>query len=361
MSHQQAKSINFLYTCIISVIPLISMFTCLIYIGAYSIFLYVTNNEVIPLIASTYLIAMCILSLSLGLRKTFSVEIARNIIEKFSLLASAFLVFQVVMYNVCGKITEVIPQDFIYETDSFIAATSTVAEILRWSSFFVEPSHFAQYVIIGVASALFPPYSVVPKPKYKTALFCSTCIILTTSGIGILLCIVTWTYWFFFYKSKENIFSSRFLSFCTHVLMVLIIMIMLYFVALQFEITHTAINRIFGTGGLESGFHGRMWSYVIYKNLNLFQKIFGTGSLNPGYYMTSFVACLYAFGIVGTTLILCSSLMLYKHTNGFYRCLVIIYNILFFVSYIFTPIGIAFYYSLIISGTVLKRSQQKIK
>ena len=80
----------------------------------------------------------------------------RGIIETFAIINVVLLVLQVISYYVLHFQIQYIPRNLIYREyqDSYVFRK--FSGLYRPSALFLEPSHFAQYCIFALISALFP-------------------------------------------------------------------------------------------------------------------------------------------------------------------------------------------------------------
>lgn len=199
----------------------------------------------------------------------------------------------------------------------------------RPSAFFIEPSHFAKYCIWGLGFCLFGETQEIRK-----AICISLGIILTTSGMGIILVAFMWFFWYVngrgYYTISRKIQYFIFAVFGA---------CMLYFVLNMIPFTHNIIARI--TGDSVDGYNainGRLfWWNTYFGGMNWRDFMFGFGEAAlPEVYFTGFMTVLYAYGIVGLALLAWALGVLYFRSSGIARILTLIYAVsLFFTN----PIG----------------------
>lgn len=88
----------------------------------------------------------------------------------------------------------------VYGEEISKSLISSISDDSRSSSFFLEPSFFAQFLIPYVAISLFSSN----KSGLKRAIVASVIVLLVRSGVGILLLGVTWLLWFLFSNVKAS-------------------------------------------------------------------------------------------------------------------------------------------------------------
>lgn len=110
-----------------------------------------------------------------------------------------FFIIQEVLYYTVGSrpsgIAPFIPTIYGGDDASRIAMTA-IAE--RSASLFLEPSYFAQFLIPFVVINLFS----TQKENLKKAIVVSFVVVLSRSGVGIMLLGITWLLWFLYGKSN---------------------------------------------------------------------------------------------------------------------------------------------------------------
>lgn len=81
----------------------------------------------------------------------------------------------------------------IYADSDSIDYMSSIAEADRCASFFLEPSYFAQYMFPYVVIKLFSDI----KTDIRKAIVVSILVLLSRSGMGVVLLLIIWAFWFF--------------------------------------------------------------------------------------------------------------------------------------------------------------------
>lgn len=192
--------------------------------------------------------------------------------------------------------------------------------IYRPSAFFLEPSHMAEYLMIGLGLSLLDE-----RKDYNKAVTISFGMIFTTSGMGVVILICIWG-WFYFsqiYSHKNNKMHMFIIG--------IIVAFAVVVIAISIPGFQRILARIFGTFGEESSdynaIHGRLfWWNAYFSNFKGHDLLFGKGSAAvPDDYFTGFMEILYAYGIIGVCLYY--NMLLYllrKSNNAFSSCVIIL-------------------------------------
>lgn len=211
-------------------------------------------------------------------------------------------------------------------------------EMYRPSAFFLEPSHFAQYASIGLASSL-----LLGNPDYKKAFLISAGIIFTTSGMGIVIVAVIWCA---FPLIATKGLSSKKLK---RIIFLSIVGIVAIFILRQMPFFQNSLARI--TGGVEHSNtqYNAIWGRTLYWSdyispMKGKELAFGYGAENlPDVYFTGIMSIIYSYGIVGLVLFYLALLVLFKKVNNkcaklltlVYAGLLIVANLTSFISIIY--------------------------
>lgn len=183
----------------------------------------------------------------------------------------------------------------------------------RPSAFFLEPSHFAQYASIGLASNL-----LLEKPNYKKAILISIGIILTTSGIGIVLVVAIWcAFPIIATKGIDNKKIKR-------IFFLLVIGALAIFILLKMPFFQNSLNRITGGASYSSTQYNAIWGRTLYwteyiSSMQGSDLVFGYGSANlPDVYFTGIMSIIYSYGVVGIIMFSFALFILFIKVNN--RC-----------------------------------------
>lgn len=194
-----------------------------------------------------------------------------NIYSKVVIVSCVFFLIQEASFYIIGtRIPGLLPfLPTIYDTES-ISFLTTHTISTRSSSFFLEPSYFAQFLFPYIAYYLFSDKN---KDIYK-ALFVSLITILIRSGNGIILLAIIWVIWLLSKKIKL-------------VYKVLIISLGIIGVSTILAIDQSIFSSLmersselqsYKGDNISSGFIRFFRGYYVYSDLPLFNQIFGSSS-----------------------------------------------------------------------------------
>ena len=145
---------------------------------------------------------LILFSVNLCLACSFSTYVDLwNYYRKIVLVCCVFFVIQEVSFLLLGSrpsgIFSFVPT--IYGDNSSIKIEETILNT-RSSSFFLEPSYFAQFLIPYVGICAFSQ----KVDERKKAILVSIIVLLIRSGIGVILVGFIWLFWFFFGSAKKR-------------------------------------------------------------------------------------------------------------------------------------------------------------
>ena len=207
----------------------------------------------------------------------------------------------------------------------------------RPCAFFLEPSHMSQYCIIGLGSVLYRT-----KPSIKRALLISFGMLLTTSGIGLVLTFTMWAWWWLFRDGRKNSRNTLFFT-----LSAIVIVLILS----QTPIFQTTLSRIISNPEDDyNAINGRLfWWDSYFGDGQISSFIFGKGTANlPEDYFTGIMTQLFAYGIIGTGLFILFNVLLIIKSHALPRIIASFYLLLLVFSNL---IGFIFMISII--GSIL--------
>lgn len=291
-----------------------------------------------------------------------NVSYLRKYIEGISLLAAACVIMQQFIHLITGFHVPLMNSnwliDNLQEYSANIATGRSNEMMYRPCAFFLEPSHFSQYVIYGLGSCLY--YKI---PSFKKAILISLGLFATTSGMGFVLTFFIWGWWFLFLKYPQK---KRSVS---KILGLSVIAYLFYRVLNMIPFFSSIINRFTNDGdGDYNAIDGRLiyWT-TLFGDKGVGDLVFGFGeeAMEDVYY-TGFMKVLYAYGIIGTTLFYVTLLYLLYKVNTFARLYMIIYiallffaNLTGFISIIFN-IGLIIVFSYISNDTDLQNKYTRV-
>lgn len=223
-----------------------------------------------------------------------------------SCIATVGILMQTLCYYLLGTRLFLCPTNLMDETVWMQYGVETSDQLLRSilyrpASFFLEPSMFAQYVVLGV---MYLRLSEVKDSKnFRIAIFLSVGVIASTSGIGIATLIVIWllSYWTEIVK-KKNLLKGLF---------GIITFVSVFFIAYSVsDSLRESVLRIFGFGETSnySAFSGRTGGVIfMFETLRGKTELwYGTGEYIVRWYTWGFLGgifrIIYEFGMIGAIL-----------------------------------------------------------
>lgn len=270
-------------------------------------------------------------------RDYFDFSIAANALKKVVFAAvlyvtAQFLCFYAFDIVLPPFIKGLTVQDYSYLLD---AKYHHSLGLFRPMSFFYEPAHFSEYCICYLCICLYGSH--IPK-AIPNAAFTTFGIILSTSGIGVLLCLVMWFGAAIVSIAKDDKYSGiYFLLFATAIVSLPLL--------LKIPFLQKAWQRLIfiqdlgvGAGALRLGA-----GYDVLALLGGFRKVVGIGFGNyqPGN-AVGFSYLLISFGWLGTALFLLIFLRGIRYHSGFVRAFCVCILVLLFVSPILNTL-VSFY------------------
>lgn len=214
-----------------------------------------------------------------------NIYFALKLLKTTTILVVAFFFMQSIIklafnYTIVG-IVPFIPLSNGVESSLFIQHQ---IEVGRFSSFFEEPSHLAQFLLIGLLFSLFSEYKYFYK-NMKLALVITLALLLSLSGNAIVVIFLSWGMFFINKLIQENIKYK-----IIYIISICIVISLLVLLFLLNETLFNLLNRteeISGNGstGLSSGYIRIVRGYELIKEFNLIEFLFGIGSQNIEMYV----------------------------------------------------------------------------
>ena len=250
----------------------------------------------------------------------------RSAVEKIAVI-SAFCVFiQVITHYLLGRtvsftILSALQRDYkiiYYEQVSRFS-------LYRPSGPFLEPAMLSEYCIFALISCLFPAEGRINKTR---AALITIGIVLTTSGIGIILSAFVYA-WYFFIRRES--FSKRARNIIRGVVLAALAILILS----RFSFFNAAMARVFSNFEGYNALEGRTWRWSQAINPMKGKLLwFGYGATEDfAHYLTGIPDMVYRCGLVAVILlfVLLIDLIIIKN-NAFVRLSGIVYIVLLFVA-----------------------------
>ena len=366
-----ANSTNKYYTIFLSILPLIVMYrvpgtslamaTVLTFLGLifatmsllkrkirvpFSIifplilyFFYVTTRSTWQFTVLIIAVFIHILAITTGV---VDERLFRKIIERVAVIAAICVFIQQLLNIGFGMKIPFVIGDLFIETvkEQYwkLLSGEGASNMYRPCAFFLEPSHYSQYCILGLGSCLFSN-----QPNLRKALVISLGILMCTSGMGLVATIAMWGIW----KFTQTSLGSLGIIFKKSIIVVLLLVISV-FILDQISFTHNIISRL--TADPESGdynaINGRLWWWdAIFGNLGISDIIWGFGmeNLPEDAYLTGFMKQLYCYGIIGCSFLFFFLINLIFRTSLLGKACTAIYTGLLFFADLTGYVSLLFY------------------
>lgn len=264
--------------------------------------------------------------------KFFNERIALTTIKKVVYVSAIFVVLQRVMF-LFGKIimNPLLPfANYEGYTEGY---TMLSGLLFRPSAFFLEPAHLSLYCFVSLV------YTLLKENNIKASLISAIAILLTGSGIGLMLTIAVY-YIFFFSKFNQHIIKALALSIFGG-LFFLWLGSMDFF---QEVIARFTTNNINGGGNAIDARIGEGYQLFFGKPIGF--QLFGNGYGNVplSLYMNGTTYILNTLGIIGLLFFLYTLFQLIKKGEMWQKVGIVIFLALTIFSQTFTPASIAFYF-----------------
>ena len=274
----------------------------------------------------------------------------RKIIEAFAIINTFLLLLQISCYYLLHLHIHYIPQSIIYEEYQIAEMFQDGVGLYRPSALFLEPSHYAQFCLFALISALFP---INGKPHLKKALIIGMGCILTTSGMGIALSFAIYTWYIIL--NKQNINKKIF----TIIKWIPIVCIGILLLS-RTSFFQKAIQRVFSSVDGYNAISGRTsnWDDAI-GSMHGKDLLFGYGDgQNYKFYLTGLADTIYKYGIIGVILELtCFIYLMYKQKDNYVWCCCITFLALFCVAHLTNYAAHIFYFGMVIADIQSMKSK----
>lgn len=281
-------------------------------------------------------------------RKFFSIEYASKFIKYISVLATIYILIQNIGYRAFGIILKgFLPMVPLYTSqyETFDYASMYDMLFYRPTSFFLEPAHYSQYVLIGLVTFLFK--GELYKKNISLAIFLTIGVLLSTSGQGLIIACFVWLVFICnLIFGKRKIGKKRILG-----LFFLMIFVISAPVIISSNIVQDNLSRFMATGS-NTALTARTEGYVAYLKVdNIYIKIFGAGFGNTpfGYWFSGVSYILYCLGFFGLIFLVGIFAKYYigAKNNNYTKMVVLVSFILSVSAEIINSYWIVFIFSLI--------------
>lgn len=269
----------------------------------------------------------------------------RKTVELVSVLAAVGVVVQVLAHSVVGVHIPMINYSFCIDSmaqykDAILTGYSQAEPLYRPSAFFLEPSHMATYCTVGLLSALFGR-----NPDFKIAVVVSVGLLLSTSGIGMILCAASWTCYAAFGDAQGVSRRGQ------RILVVALLAVIAVIVLMQTGLFSQITARFTGSYGYSDSQYNALWGRTMYWDVYITPMggtdlLFGFGSFKmPDVYFTGLMETVYCYGIVGLVLLYALYVGTMFYAKGAGKCLCAILLGMSFVANLTGLIFMSFFFA----------------
>lgn len=230
-----------------------------------------------------------------------------------SCIASALIILQYICYYIFGFHLQLVPTSMLLNNANQwvrlaqtgrIGITGRVSALYRPSAFFLEPAHMFIYLFPPLFYELLHPD--VASRGIKRAILISVGIILSTSGMGIVVTAAVWLLYFSKRGNRDNRLSVLKLLRPRNVLTIGIIVAILYILYSRVDFFQNSLLRVLSSEGRESAISGRTTlGNAFISQMKGSQLIFGISDSYANdieFHMSGFNGSIYRYGIIGTIL-----------------------------------------------------------
>lgn len=305
--------------------------------------------------ASVMVFALVAIYLIATVSRFFDIRMIFKIIIFVSCVASVLVIVQTISYYLFGKYLQMVWLDICrYDIIKGFAAEiingkSVGSSLFRPSAFFLEPSHFAGYVAIGLTDLLFSAKPV--KNRFGKVILISLGLICSTSGMGVMVLIGEFVLYAVLHMKNKPIGTN-----ILRIIICCVLALGIFAALMQINMFHLSMQRIFGKVDGYNAIAGRTGAWHVYiNNMTGTELLFGRGTagrseLNPIFHITGMVFLIYTLGIIGAILfaVMIALGMVKSNTRSF--CLGGYYLLLSFFSETYVGVGLIFNIIVIYSG-----------
>lgn len=277
----------------------------------------------------------------------------RSSIEKIAVISAVCVIIQTLSHYLLGRnVSFVLFSALQREYKEIYFEQISRFSLYRPTGPFLEPAMLSEYCIFALISCLF---SVEGELRIRQAIIISIGMILTTSGIGIILTAFIWGWYFFMNRDSLNRKIRR-------ALLGLLLAASAFAILSRFEFFNAALMRVFGSYEGYNAIEGRTWRWsqaIGPMKGKLLWLGYGTTEDFP-HYLTGVPDMIYRCGLIAVILVFILLIpMALTKNNLFVRLAAIVYLILFFVAKITSVPYQVFFIGLMLAGQTTGVKQRK--
>ena len=277
----------------------------------------------------------------------------REYLERFALINAILICIQTVSHYILKTNISFVAYSLLQSNyQETYLGVSSLDSLYRPCALFLEPAHFSQYCLFALISVLFTKKS---KINIKRAILIMMGIVLTTSGMGILMSafVIGW-----YVLLKRDNFSK-------HIKRILgwsVAAAVAFIVLLQIPFFQSALQRVFSSFEGYNAIQGRTgnWSEALSGMVGA-DRWFGYGGEHSyRWYLSGMPDTIYRFGIVGVAIQgLIFLYLVVKRTDNYVICCTVVFIALFCVAHLTGALTQMFYFAVIMTH-VTNKSHKRV-
>ena len=279
---------------------------------------------------------------------------AKKYIVLISIIATIVIMFQKIYHEFTGNFIYFIFKDKIYSKtvyNAFYFQNVEIQSIYRPMSFFLEPSHFCQYVLFAVSIELFK--NKISFTEVLVAMFLSVGIFISTSSTGVIICLILWAVWIF--DKLKHCALNKLLNLKMFFIFIFIFAGGVLSFILVGDRLLFAVQRILPNGSSSSSaWTGRLGTFSVFsENESIFNFLFGRGygAVESELWYASIPYYFYGVGAFGIMAIVIFFVSLYCLSNDIQKRFLIVFFALCAVTEVLTNYWLIFILPLIMTIT----------
>ena len=260
----------------------------------------------------------------------FNVKLGLNITKIVTIVSAFAVIVQTFLYHFQGISFYFVLKNYVYSSEIYnlhYYDTIMSTGFMRAGGFFLEPSHFCQYAVIGLCFLLFNIKTLIDLLK---VIFVTFAIVLAGSGVGyVCLLFILFLYFISFLYERRNYLNWLFAFF------LIVFAFGIIGAISKIDYFTFVINR-FSLGQNESAivWDSRMGSYYsLFESSNIFILGLGNGVGNTDgiHFYPSLAYILHCCGLLGLAAFILFGFLLLKHKITRHSTICIALTLVFFL------------------------------
>ena len=266
--------------------------------------------------------------------KYFDLTVGQQYVKCICFFATCYIIIQYLTYSVFSLILPgYLPFIDLYVDYSSTDYAALYAVMFRPTSFFLEPAHYARYMLIGVVFCLFYGENVVKK-QILLAVFISIGILISTSAQGYVLLAMEWLLFLLFRIKNIKSRKLRMTIYTIVALLPLMLMGIMQFSFVQKTLFRALNIDVSNLANENTAFGARLGGFLYYLELDPIYQFIGKGFgvVPEKGWLSSAAYWLYGSGIIVFVLYLFYAVKVLTRSTGSSRIIALLFLILFFTD-----------------------------